>query len=86
MIVAEYFTKRRGLAVGIATSGTGLGSFLFPTMIEFFFTFYGFCGAFIILGAVVLHLTVCGSLFRPLWLHTRMMAHSNRWTMLNKSN
>ncbi|OWF52603.1 Monocarboxylate transporter 14 [Mizuhopecten yessoensis] len=78
IIVGEYFNKKRGIAVGLSTSGVGFGSFLFPTMIEFFFTFYGFFGTFLILGAVMLHLAVSGCLFRPLWQHIQITAHTTR--------
>ncbi|XP_033732415.1 monocarboxylate transporter 12-like [Pecten maximus] len=78
VIVGEYFNKRRGLAVGIATSGVGFGSFLFPTIIETIFNFYGFFGAFLILGAVMLNISACGCLFRPLWLHLKMKIHDER--------
>ena len=33
IIVTAYFNKRRGLAVGMATAGVGLGMFLFPPLI-----------------------------------------------------
>lgn len=78
VIVGEYFNKRRGLAVGIATSGVGFGSFLFPTLIETIFTFYGFFGAFLILGAIIMNISVCGGLFRPLWLNVKMKVHEER--------
>ncbi|XP_069122515.1 monocarboxylate transporter 13-like [Argopecten irradians] len=82
IIVGEYFNKKRGLAVGLSTSGVGFGSFLFPTMIETFFTFYGYFGSFLLIGAVMLHLAVCGCLFRPLWLHIQMTEHRTRQRQL----
>ena len=33
IIVTNYFNKRRGLAVGMATAGVGLGMFSFPPLI-----------------------------------------------------
>ncbi|XP_033730761.1 monocarboxylate transporter 13-like, partial [Pecten maximus] len=63
VIVGKYFTKRRGLAVGIASSS--FGSFLFPTFIEFAFDYYGYMGAFLLLSGITLNIIVCGSLFTP---------------------
>ncbi|XP_069108268.1 monocarboxylate transporter 12-like [Argopecten irradians] len=64
VIVGKYFSRRRGMAVGIATSS--FGSFLFPTLIEFCFEFYGFLGAFLLLSGISLNIMVFGSLFtRP---------------------
>ena len=74
VIVGEYFNNRRGLAVGLATSGVGLGSFTFPPIIEMMFNEYGFSGTFLILSAVTANFFVCGALFRPLELHRQLMA------------
>ncbi|XP_033732414.1 monocarboxylate transporter 12-like [Pecten maximus] len=82
IIVGEYFNKKRGIAVGLATSGVGFGSFLFPTMIEMFFKVYGYFGSFLLLAGVMLNLAVSGCLFRPLWLHTQMAAHQERGRQL----
>ncbi|XP_060083013.1 monocarboxylate transporter 12-like [Ylistrum balloti] len=64
IIVNQYFSTKRGLATGIATSS--LAAFLFPNIIEFLFDFYGFLGAFLILSGITLNLLVCGTLYRPL--------------------
>ncbi|OWF47509.1 monocarboxylate transporter 9-like isoform X2 [Mizuhopecten yessoensis] len=66
VIVGRYFNMRRGLAVGIATSS--FGSFLFPTLIEFLFDYFGFVGAFLMLAGIALNMMVFGSVFRPLKL------------------
>ncbi|XP_060062643.1 monocarboxylate transporter 12-like [Ylistrum balloti] len=63
VIVGKYFSSKRGLAVGVATSS--FGSFLFPTFIEFVFEYYGFLGAFLMLSGVTLNIMVCASLFTP---------------------
>jgi len=73
IIVGYYFNKKRGLAVGLATSGVGLGCFLFPPLIELMFNSYGFFGTFIILSAIISNFLVCGALFRPLELHRAIM-------------
>ena len=72
IIVGYYFNKRRGLAVGLATSGVGFGTFLLPPLIEIFFDFYGFTGGLLIMSSISLHFCVSGALFRPLELHQQI--------------
>lgn len=72
MMVGLYFNERRGLAVGVATSGVGFGSFGIPTLTDVLFEYYGFWGAFMVLGAFIMNLSVCGAMFRPLWLHWKI--------------
>jgi len=76
--VGLYFNKKRGIGVGIATSGVGFGGFLFPTIIEVLFMQYGFMGAFLILGGILLNLAVCGALFRSLWFYRELMDYDIR--------
>ncbi|XP_060073563.1 monocarboxylate transporter 6-like, partial [Ylistrum balloti] len=64
IIVNQYFSKRRGLANALA--GWAVWAFIVPAAINFLFEYYGFLGAFLIQSGVVLHIIVCGSLFRPL--------------------
>lgn len=73
-IVGLYFNKKRGKAVGIATSGVGVGTFVIPPLIEVVFNHYGFVGAFIIIGGITLNLTVFGILMRPLSAQRRIEA------------
>ncbi|XP_060076016.1 monocarboxylate transporter 9-like [Ylistrum balloti] len=78
IIVNQYFSKRRGLANGIA--GSTFGAFLFPAAIEFLFEFYGFFGAFLIQSGLVLNIVVCGSLFRPLLIEQNCKRKSRQTT------
>lgn len=73
IVVGIYFNKRRGLAVGLATSGVGLGGFFFPPLVELMFDHYGFAGTFIILSAVIANFLVCGALYRPLELQRQIL-------------
>ncbi|XP_045195938.2 monocarboxylate transporter 4-like isoform X2 [Mercenaria mercenaria] len=74
IIVGYYFSKKRGIAVGLATSGVAFGSFLLPPLTELLFNEYGFSGTFIVLAAIMSNFFVCGSLFRPLGLHRRLIS------------
>ncbi|KAK3088257.1 hypothetical protein FSP39_016662 [Pinctada imbricata] len=78
MMVGLYFNKRRGLAVGLSTCGVGFGSFAIPPLVELAYSNYGFHGAMILLAGLILNLSVCGFLFRPLSLHQRLMKHDER--------
>ena len=60
------FTKKRGLANGIALSGAGVGVFLMAPLIQFTLTEFGWRGTMLINGGIVLNFCVCGALMRPL--------------------
>ena len=66
VMVSQYFDKRRNLALGIATSGSGLGLFLFPPLMELVFSHYGYMGTMLIMGAIISNCSVSGMLMRPL--------------------
>ncbi|XP_052069860.1 monocarboxylate transporter 14-like [Mytilus californianus] len=91
VIVGMYFSRRRGIAVGLGTSGVALGAFAVPTLVEFSFSEYRYLGAFIIMTGIALQLVVCGFLLRPLSLHKQITEYERRklqilkWTENNKS-
>ncbi|KAI0238358.1 Monocarboxylate transporter 12 [Lamellibrachia satsuma] len=66
VVVGEYFEKRRGVAVGMATAGTGVGAFVGPPLLVFLFERYGFFSALLIVGAIMYNCCVSGALYRPL--------------------
>lgn len=62
----HYFPpKSAGLAVGLAMSGGGCGSFLMPLLMEYLVIRYGWEGSLLILGGLSLNICVCGALLRP---------------------
>ncbi|XP_064615783.1 monocarboxylate transporter 13-like [Liolophura sinensis] len=65
-ITSYYFDKRRSIAIGLAVSGIGLGSFGFPPLIRFLHHQFGWRGSFLVLAALVLNICVCGALMRPI--------------------
>ena len=79
VIVGMYFSRRRGIAVGLGTSGVALGAFAVPTLVEFSFSEYGYFGAFIIMTGIALQLVVCGFLLRPLSLHKQITEYDRRF-------
>ena len=55
----------RGLGTGIAMTGSGLGSVVFPHLIDFLLNEYLWRGTFLIVGAICLHVSLSGYLYRP---------------------
>ena len=66
VVVGEYFEKRRGLAIGIATAGSGAGGFCGPLLMIYLFGRYGFSGTLFVVGAIIFNSCVSGALYRPL--------------------
>ncbi|CAH2246519.1 monocarboxylate transporter 14 [Pelobates cultripes] len=66
VMVGQYFQKRRALAQGLSTTGTGFGTFLITVLLKYLCAEFGWRNAMIIQGAVTLNLCVCGALMRPL--------------------
>ncbi|XP_005107868.2 monocarboxylate transporter 3 [Aplysia californica] len=64
--INRYFHKKRGVVVGVATSGSGLGLLVLAILIDLLISEYGWRGCYLIIAAVYLHLCVCASLMRPL--------------------
>jgi MFS family permease len=48
--ITAWFDKERGLALGIATSGVGLGTFLLPVMAQLFIAEFGWRVAYLAVG------------------------------------
>ena len=66
VVICEYFEKRRGVAVGIATAGSSVGAILGPPLIAYLFERYGFFTALLVAGAIMYNCCVSGALYRPL--------------------
>ncbi|XP_061171701.1 uncharacterized protein LOC133181179 [Saccostrea echinata] len=66
--VPKYFQHKKiqNLAVGLASAGGGLGSFVFPPIVRYLNFEFGWKGMFMILGGIALHICVFGLLYRPL--------------------
>ncbi|XP_041373548.1 monocarboxylate transporter 13-like [Gigantopelta aegis] len=63
--VTFYFDKFRNVATGVAVTGVGVGTLIFPPLIRALVDVYSWRGAMLLLGAVSLNLCVCGALIRP---------------------
>ena len=78
VVVGEYFEKRRGVAVGMTTAGSGIGAFVGPPLLVFLFERYGFFSALLIVGAIMYNCCVSGALYRPLEAYLPKHATSPR--------
>ena len=64
VVVGQYFKKRRGAAVGLATAGGGIGTLVLPPLFETMLNYYGFSGGLMIISAVALHMCISGMLYK----------------------
>jgi MFS family permease len=65
-VIVQWFTRRRGLALGIGLSGLGIGQMLVLPLAERVIVTYGWQAAYVCLGAVTLAISLPVSW---LWLH-----------------
>ncbi|XP_060068749.1 monocarboxylate transporter 9-like [Ylistrum balloti] len=66
VIVSYYFEKRRALATGIATCGSGIGGFVFAPLSVLLLEMYGWRGAFWVITGIVLNGVVFAAFYREL--------------------
>jgi len=52
--ISAWFDRRRGLALGVALSGVGLGAIVIPQLANHLIATFGWRGAYMVLGAMVL--------------------------------
>ncbi|XP_028585155.2 monocarboxylate transporter 9 isoform X2 [Podarcis muralis] len=65
-ITCQYFEKRRGLALGLISTGSSVGVFIYAALQRELIELYGLDGCLLIVGALSLNILACGSLMRPL--------------------
>lgn len=66
MAITQYFTTKKGRAVGIAVAGTGIGQMIMPHIVRYLLEEYAFSGAALIIGGLAWNGMVGGSLFLPI--------------------
>lgn len=66
--VTQYFEAKRSLATGIAVCGSGFGTFIFAPLTKYLIEGFGWRGAMLIIGGIVLNCIIFGAMFRPLEL------------------
>ncbi|XP_050345876.1 monocarboxylate transporter 9-like [Nymphalis io] len=76
--IAYWFDKKRNLAVGLGACGTGVGTFLYAPMTQYFIEEYGWRGTILLLSGTLLNLCVCGAVMRdPEWWILEQKKHRN---------
>lgn len=65
-ITCQYFDSRRGLALGLISTGSSVGLFIYAALQRMLIELYGLDGCLLIVGALALNILACGSLMRPL--------------------
>ena len=58
----RWFNRKRLLANGVSTSGTGFGMLVLAPLVQWLLSFYGLHGTFLILSGLALNGIVCGIL------------------------
>ncbi|XP_038053066.1 monocarboxylate transporter 2-like [Patiria miniata] len=66
VLLGVYFDRYYAMANGIACAGTSIGILIFAPVTQFLLDVYGWRGCLLLIGGMLLHLIVVGSLFRPL--------------------
>ena len=57
-VISHWFDRKRGLALGLAMSGFGLGASLLPYLTHSLITQFGWRGAYVALGVIIIVVTV----------------------------
>ena len=66
LIIPLYFDKKRARANGISSVGTSIGGMVLGPLLTILFLEFGYPGAMVIIGGMMLNLAVSGALFRPI--------------------
>lgn len=62
--VCQWFEKHRALATGLGACGTGLGTFVYAPMTQYFIEEYGWRGTVLLLAGTFFNMCVCGAVMR----------------------
>ncbi|XP_014666859.1 PREDICTED: monocarboxylate transporter 12-like [Priapulus caudatus] len=63
---AEHFDRKSSIALGFCLLGTGVGTFIWPLILEYLLEEFSYQEAFLICGAITFNLLVAAGLFRNL--------------------
>ena len=84
--VGFYFEKKRALANGITSSGSGIGTFIFSPLCNTLQTEYGWKGALLIISGITLNCLACGALYLPVEKNGRRKKRDASKDGVNTSN
>ena len=83
-IVGQVFDKHRAVAFGIASSGCGIGKFLCPVLLNTWELLYGWRGAVLLVGGLVLNICTCAMLYIRSPRSTRQVQRPGNVTEVSK--
>lgn len=86
LAINSFFKEKRGRAVGVGMSITGLGSIYMPLLMSFLMYLYGWRYAVLILSAICLHSLVAACLLRPAKWYLRDPPTSEEAAPLNNEH
>ena len=86
IVINWYFDKKRAIATGLSTGGSGIGVFSFPPLIRFLLDYYGYLGMWLILGALMANNICVGALYRKPKFLKRKHAEMRELVELKKNN
>lgn len=72
VILSQYFDKNKGKAMAFATLGSGVGTVIMAQLVTVLLAEWGYYGAMLIVGGLMLNNCVAGALFRPLTSKKKM--------------
>lgn len=85
--IAYWFEKKRNLATGLGACGTGVGTFIYAPMTQYFIEEYGWRGTILLLAGTLLNLCVCGCVMRdPEWWTLEQKIQRSEDCKLKKSD
>lgn len=71
---SRWFTKRRGLALGIVMAGVGVGTLIIPPLASYFISTHGWRLSYLFMGPVIGGIIITGALFLRKDIAQRKMA------------
>ena len=71
MVAPVYFEKRRGSAIAIVMTGSGVGQVMLPLIIRALIDAFSFRGVILVFGAIIGHCCVAALLFHPVEWHQK---------------
>ncbi|XP_067143932.1 monocarboxylate transporter 13-like [Centruroides vittatus] len=71
ILINQYFNRQRATACGICYSGSTVGAFLFPIIVNVILEEYALRGTFLLLGGLVLHGLWGSMLLHPIEMHKK---------------
>ena len=66
VVIPQYFVKRRALAMGLSSCGSGVGAMAFAPLTRWLIDQFGWRGTLAIEGALALNMVACSLVFRPI--------------------